>query len=801
MKRFSLCTKAAFSFALSFVLFLMTSVFASATETQKPIITFDIDPTPILATLIFIFCLLIALILALIFLLRHISETKSRVSRISKIETDDTVQLYDDLGDELWTDESSYEDRPPEVLLENGKTNKRTSGGRFVPTDDKKKESYQGLIPERDMPGFDPGIYEDTEEIDPVSTQNLTEEIPYTVSFGKQATAAPQQTGYPYPANVQPVVYKPDSDVEIIMNDGVLGGAEDSVNVLCNLTPAEEAIPQQTRVRAYRRRGKVPGLVTRAPRRAVAYPVAAISSDELAENASSVVGERRAPYGITHLNITPGRENNVNFEREDEELLQSYEFDENITEDEAVESMPLPEAPIASAEEKTEDVSVKLVPPLAKTEEPLVVRLGDDIVDGKLIRTLDDVLDELDKDETVIEVVDEPVHEEELVFLGGGIETDDVVSDDEIFDDDCGEARMFIDGKYKTVRYKTSFLARFIQAEEMLQDYYSVLKNALMSYDGIEQKISWSCETFTHNGNTCAKINVIDKTLVLYLALDPDRYDKYKYHYAYTAKYKGSSVPMLIKIKSEKALKYALELIVDLMDELAIKYVSMPDVDYRRSYETVPALIERGLIKVISKDNSAESDNTASKDEIASKIDLIDKSEAVDIDNGAVFDFSEPMIITIDNPEASVALTDTEEQIIPDVEITGGVSEASDAETKEQTEQPQRKVFHVDASSADLLLSDEEAIASIELVEGDAEARNGKMCEVNLDSICEKFNDGDTVTLAQLKAKRLVSQNAARVKVLARGTMTKALTIYADRFSLQAVKMITLAGGHAEQYK
>ena len=37
--------------------------------------------------------------------------------------------------------------------------------------------------------------------------------------------------------------------------------------------------------------------------------------------------------------------------------------------------------------------------------------------------------------------------------------------------------------------------------------------------------------------------------------------------------------------------------------------------------------------------------------------------------------------------------------------------------------------------------------------------------------------------------------------VIARGVMTKRLVIIADKFSLQAVKMITLAGGVAEQYK
>ena len=49
-----------------------------------------------------------------------------------------------------------------------------------------------------------------------------------------------------------------------------------------------------------------------------------------------------------------------------------------------------------------------------------------------------------------------------------------------------------------------------------------------------------------------------------------------------------------------------------------------------------------------------------------------------------------------------------------------------------------------------------------------------------------------------LKSKRLVSPKIARVKVLARGIMYKRLTVKASKFSLQAVKMITLAGGKVE---
>ena len=98
-------------------------------------------------------------------------------------------------------------------------------------------------------------------------------------------------------------------------------------------------------------------------------------------------------------------------------------------------------------------------------------------------------------------------------------------------------------------------------------------------------------------------------------------------------------------------------------------------------------------------------------------------------------------------------------------------------------------------------MSDEEAEAMIETIDEPGEERSGKLQAVNLDTICQSFEDGDKVTLDALKAKGIVPKNTGRLKILARGVMTKKLEIVADKFSLQAVKMITLAGGRAEQHK
>ena len=61
------------------------------------------------------------------------------------------------------------------------------------------------------------------------------------------------------------------------------------------------------------------------------------------------------------------------------------------------------------------------------------------------------------------------------------------------------------------------------------------------------------------------------------------------------------------------------------------------------------------------------------------------------------------------------------------------------------------------------------------------------------------FDDDAAVDLDALKQAGLVKKNASRVKVLAKGALTKKLAIRADRFSEAAREMIVDAGGAAEE--
>ena len=69
---------------------------------------------------------------------------------------------------------------------------------------------------------------------------------------------------------------------------------------------------------------------------------------------------------------------------------------------------------------------------------------------------------------------------------------------------------------------------------------------------------------------------------------------------------------------------------------------------------------------------------------------------------------------------------------------------------------------------------------------------------VNLDALGERFDAGTEVTPDLLREQGLVARGAERIKVLARGDISKALTVRAHKFSGKAAEKIAAAGGKAE---
>jgi large subunit ribosomal protein L15 len=101
-------------------------------------------------------------------------------------------------------------------------------------------------------------------------------------------------------------------------------------------------------------------------------------------------------------------------------------------------------------------------------------------------------------------------------------------------------------------------------------------------------------------------------------------------------------------------------------------------------------------------------------------------------------------------------------------------------------------VDHVDAEEADELISDEVAM---ETVKYEWPAGKGKQGIINIGDLDKLFEPNSVITLSVLKELGLMPKKVKRIKILADGVLTKPLTIKAENYSVQAIKMIELTGG------
>ena len=69
---------------------------------------------------------------------------------------------------------------------------------------------------------------------------------------------------------------------------------------------------------------------------------------------------------------------------------------------------------------------------------------------------------------------------------------------------------------------------------------------------------------------------------------------------------------------------------------------------------------------------------------------------------------------------------------------------------------------------------------------------------VNLDTLAERFDAGTVITPELLRERGIVHGGKAQIKVLARGDISKQLTIRAHKFSGKAAEKIAAAGGSTE---
>ena len=243
-----------------------------------------------------------------------------------------------------------------------------------------------------------------------------------------------------------------------------------------------------------------------------------------------------------------------------------------------------------TAEEEVEEVVEEVVEEAAEEIVPEVVEEVAVPVEEPAVEAVAPVTEEAageDEDE-----------DESFGFSTAGLDFFDAMENPERYEELQGQEK---EGLIQIVtRYRRSFMSRLVQSQGDVQAYYGEIKNKLLSYKGVKGRVSWGNESFNKGRTYIAKVNAKSKTLYLYLALDPSTLEEGAYNFEdMSGKKKYENVPVLIKIKGPRKLKYALELIDKICNEnLALPAVkNFEPTDYTLPYWSTEELVKTGLVK------------------------------------------------------------------------------------------------------------------------------------------------------------------------------------------------------------
>ena len=120
-----------------------------------------------------------------------------------------------------------------------------------------------------------------------------------------------------------------------------------------------------------------------------------------------------------------------------------------------------------------------------------------------------------------------------------------------------------------------AFVDELFKSNYATKQFYSEVKNELLSYEGIVSKIKRDFETFYLNNIPVAKVDVVDGILYVYFALDPSQYKVEEYKHENVSKEKDfTSVPLKLRVDSISSLRHAKMFVRIIRKREGIKSVS-----------------------------------------------------------------------------------------------------------------------------------------------------------------------------------------------------------------------------------
>ena len=158
------------------------------------------------------------------------------------------------------------------------------------------------------------------------------------------------------------------------------------------------------------------------------------------------------------------------------------------------------------------------------------------------------------------------------------------------------------------IKYIKSFKAKMMLASEETKEYFAKIANGLLKYTKVKMRESQQYVTFKRGKDLLCKIAVRGKTLCVHFALEPSGLDDKYFITDLSGVRKFAETPSMLKVKSERGVKYAFELI----DAVRERFSLTENAKYKESVTTadypstdMDTLIASGLVKIVNENGEA----------------------------------------------------------------------------------------------------------------------------------------------------------------------------------------------------
>ena len=218
---------------------------------------------------------------------------------------------------------------------------------------------------------------------------------------------------------------------------------------------------------------------------------------------------------------------------------------EEVTEEPAAEETVEEVAEEPAAEETAEEVA----------EEPAMEETAEEVAEEPAAEeTAEEVAEEPATEETVEEVAEEPAAEETTEEVAAA-------SAEELPLDMVEGTEGVADVEKKGYVRSPNFAEKMLAASEIIQDRYDELKNYALRFRKLKSRISKKFDSINMGRFHFVKLSVAGKTLKLYLNMDISTVDPKFRCVDMSGKKTYVTVPVMLRIKSGRAMKYAKRLI------------------------------------------------------------------------------------------------------------------------------------------------------------------------------------------------------------------------------------------------